>query len=293
MSNSPTPELPPPTKKYKTAVDQPPVPTSNVDPEALSDALLSAGVDLKEEENIMSLSLNTSTTATGPGYNNFHTTQSQASQRSQVPVASHTPFLELAKLKQLLDAASVDFGLNTMEADTTSMIVLRLISVACEEYLKDILQTAVTLSAHRRKRPLAAPHSELSKALRQIAQRDKDREYQRIANKLTSGAGGEGGVNGEGDDPKANSEESQYKAANATALMMTSGKRKYSWMTKDSSSSSVAGASERTRPASDGIRFREAREEPGLVLRDLLGALEEQRMGVEKTLQKGYAKLRN
>jgi hypothetical protein len=44
----------------------------------------------------------------------------------------------------------------------------------------------------------------------------------------------------------------------------------------------------------NNIRLREAREEPGIALRDLLGALEERRrIGVEKALAKGYTRLRN
>ncbi len=196
--------------------------------------------------------------------------------------------------------------------------VLKLISLACEDWIKEVVHTAVILSRHRRRSRNTGAHSEISKALRQLAQRDKDREYQRIAQKLTasngSGSGSGDGSGGKDDDKKgaggsasaALSEESQYKAANATALMMTSGKKKYSWMVGGGAGAGGAGAGkdghDRSRGAlggagnqrSDGgIRYREAREEQGLVLRDLLGAMEEQRVGVEKALQKGYARLRN
>lgn len=43
----------------------------------------------------------------------------------------------------------------------------------------------------------------------------------------------------------------------------------------------------------NGIRFREAREEPGIAVRDLLKSLETRRMGVDKTIVKGYAKLKD
>lgn len=367
-------------------------PSTNVDPDSLSDALVSAGVDLKEEENIMSLSLagtaskfqqqapthhhqqfshhhqfvnganiitSSSTAASslaaaaaasgaggtpgaGPGSNQFYSSHPgrDAVVHKQLPPPA-TPFLELKQLELILARAAADLHLlpdnptasgsnnvtsasNSNSADTSGLrsvadpAVLKLISLACEDWIKEVVHTAVILSRHRRRSRNTGAHSEISKALRQLAQRDKDREYQRIAQKLTasngSGSGSGDGSGGKDDDKKgaggsasaALSEESQYKAANATALMMTSGKKKYSWMVGGGAGAGGAGAGkdghDRSRGAlggagnqrSDGgIRYREAREEQGLVLRDLLGAMEEQRVGVEKALQKGYARLRN
>ena len=42
-----------------------------------------------------------------------------------------------------------------------------------------------------------------------------------------------------------------------------------------------------------GIKYREAREEPGIVMRDLLLALENRRVGVNNVITKGYARIRD
>ncbi|KAF5103657.1 hypothetical protein D0Z03_000129 [Geotrichum reessii] len=288
------------------------------------------------------------TSAGGAGVNQFysqHPGRDSAIHKHLPPPA--TPFLDLKQLELILARAAADlhllsdnstnagsstsaagnsFSINNTDSGGLRSVadpaVLKLISLACEDWIKEIIYTAVILSRHRRRSRNTGAHSELSKALRQLAQRDKDREYQRVAQKLTAsngsgtGSGGSGGdgSGGKDDDKKgagggagaALSEESQYKAANATALMMTSGKKKYSWMVGGGAGAGGAGAGkdghDRSRGSlggagnqrSDGgIRYREAREEQGLVLRDLLGAMEEQRVGVEKALQKGYARLRN
>lgn len=293
---------------------------NNVDPEALSDALLSAGVDLKEEETIMSLSLSSSSKPASTSYGGYSggymgsasgsgglalssttaglyggdlstgTAAAAAAAANQPPL--YTPFLELARLRVMLDAAASEHSLGANP--TNDPQVLQLISYACEEWIKDILDKAIVLSRHRR-RSRNTVHSDVGRALRGLAQKDKDTEYQRIAKKLTHQ--GPDGAKDLGDDKKtAMSEDNQYKAANATALMMTSGKRKYSWMTGGAGGGPGGGGARAIAGAqrSDGgVRFREAREEQGLVLRDLLGAMEEQRVGVERALQKGYTKLRN
>lgn len=190
-----------------------------------------------------------------------------------------------------MDTAAAELNLSPNPSDQN---VLKLISFACEEWIKDILGTAIVLSRHRR-RSRNTVHSDVARALRGIAQKDKDTEYQRIAKKLTN-QGPDTGKDGPEDKKAALSEDNLYKAANATALMMTSGKRKYSWMTGGTAGGAAGGGARAipgTQRSDSGVRFREAREEQGFVLRDLLGAMEEQRVGVERALQKGYAKLRN
>lgn len=303
---------------------------NNVDPEALSDALLSAGVDLKEEENIMSLSLSSKSAPAGyqtshhgsqylgsgisgptsglsltgmgsgglqglSGHSDITATAAGTAAPANLP-PPYTPFLELARLQVILQTAAVELGLETNGSSSGGgdPNVLKLISFACEEWIKDILGTAIMLSRHRR-RSRNTVHSDTARALRGIAQKDKDAEFQRIAKKLAN-QGPETSKELAEDKKAAMSEDNQYKAANATALMMTSGKRKYSWMTGGTPGGN-GGGGVRAIPGSQrtdgGVRFREAREEQGFVLRDLLGAMEEQRVGVEKALQKGYSKLRN
>lgn len=84
--------------------------------------------------------------------------------------------------------------------------------------------------------------------------------------------------------------------------MMTLGsKRKYSWLTEGAGGGGASGGAATTTHRATGsglrsdgsVRYREAREEQGLVVRDLLAALEHQRTGVINTVMKGYAKLRH
>lgn len=330
-SKRPSPSLPslPATKKFKgtEGLSQNGVAPgggsgNNVDPEALSDALLSAGVDLKEEENIMSLSLsstNKNTTAQGyqggyygppsnsgsypgsglGGPNDRISSSGLNADSANVNLVSalpppYTPFLELARLRVILETAASELGLEG-NGGVNDPNVLKLISIACEEWIKDILGTAIVLSRHRR-RSRNTVHSDTARALRGLAQKDKDTEYQRIAKKLTN-QGPETGKDLAEEKKAAMSEDNQYKAANATAMMMTSGKNKYSWMTGGGAGGGGGSGGPRAitggQRSDGGIRFREAREEQGFVLRDLLGAMEEQRVGVERALQKGYSKLRN
>ncbi|KAA8897388.1 hypothetical protein TRICI_006732 [Trichomonascus ciferrii] len=254
----------------------PSVPGPSMDPDQLSDALLSAGVDLKEEENLLSSSLTTE-----QQYTRAAAVQGTTPARTSPAV----DFLNSPKLLTMVRKIAAEAGVrHVFDKDNE---ITRLLSVSCQEWLTDIITSMVVLNRHRR-RSRNDVHSDISRALRNLAVKDKEAEDRRLAQKAVMGS--ESGQNGE-DKKNAVSEETQYRAANATALMMT-GKKKYSWLTGGSSSPGMRSSG--GLPRNEGnIRYREAREEPNLALRDLLGALEERRFGVEKTLVKGYAKLKN
>ncbi|CAN6674954.1 transcription initiation factor TFIID subunit 4 [Trichomonascus vanleenenianus] len=244
-------------------------PLNTVDPDQLSDALLSAGVDLKAEENYLSSTL----------------TADQASAKL-TPGALHgapNEFLVLRNLNAMIRKTTAEAGIRyTVDKEQE---ISQLVSIACQEWLSDIVTTAVMLNRHRR-RSRNDVHSEISRALRQIAIKDKESEDRRLAQKAVNG------IDSAPEEKKGGSEETQYRNANATALMMT-GKKKYSWLTGGSNAASPGRSMGIGGKNEVNIRYREAREEPQLVMRDLLGAIEDRRMGVEKTIVKGYAKLRN
>lgn len=244
-----------------------------VDPEQLSDALLSAGVDLKEEENLLSSSL----------HQDQHETKYQQQPVQQQPLVQGN-FLDLRNLNALVKKRVTAMGVKYFYDKDNELMTL--LSISCEEFLTDIVTKAAALSRHRRASRNDV-QSNISKALRNLATQERELEQQRAQQRAALGLDGAG----TGEKRKDN-EETQHRAANATALMMTSGKKKYSWL------SGGAGPGAPRTPAmraktDNNIRVREAREEPGVALRDLLGALEEQRMGTEKALIKGYARMRN
>lgn len=272
-----------------------------VDPDQLSDALLSAGVDLKEEESLLSSTLPSDAYAP-PSRPDAYRFQSYGGNMVPGQVQSGQfqsgSFLDSRNLQMQVRKTSTEMGIKYVFDRENEL--MSLISMSCQEWLRDLITSTVELSRHRR-RSRNNVHSDIARALRSIAMKDKETEDRRIATKVALGAdqggggggGGGGGSGAGGADNKKGvvSEEVQHRAANATALMMTSGKKKYSWLTGGSAGSTP------NRPGggrSDiNIRLREAREEPGLVLRDLLAALEDRRFGNEKALIKGYAKMRD
>uniref|UniRef100_A0A060T0M6 Transcription initiation factor TFIID subunit 4 n=1 Tax=Blastobotrys adeninivorans TaxID=409370 RepID=A0A060T0M6_BLAAD len=266
-------------------------PAPSMDPDQLSDALLSAGVDLKEEENLLSSSL--SIADASRQHAGMYGAGPDASAAYGRYVSPATEFLNAQILRQLVRKSASDEGVRYLSEKDSEIV--RFLSVACQEWLSDIITNAVVLNRHRR-RSRNDVHSDISRALRNIAIKDKEREERRLAERALQEsareAGGDGSEKGAKKSAAVN-EETQYRAANATAAMMT-GKKKYSWLTGGAGASPGAGAPRPGAGRSDsGINYREAREEPQLALRDLLGALEERRFGVEGALVKGYAKLRN
>ncbi|KAK9457451.1 transcription initiation factor TFIID component TAF4 [Dipodascopsis uninucleata] len=269
------------------------------DPNDFSDALVSAGVDLQEEEQLLTSSIPLRDAAnnirSGIAASTLNELDLDSNGLTELQRHRRMPFLELQ-----------------MENDA-----MVLISLACREWLSNIVTAALIAARYRRDsgaRSNASNASDVSKALRQIAIKDKEREekYQTERVDLEIRNGGTG-ISSDGDsslsrgDPERGghaSEEVMHRAANATAaLMVSGGRKKYSWMTGGSNNNaggSPGGAlsgTPSTRRDSMGtnqsLRLREAREESGLVMRDLLSVLEHERIGAEKAVAKGWAKIRD
>lgn len=240
------------------------------DPDKLSDALLSAGVDLKAEEALLNSTVNALPSRP----------QQQESNVPQGPLIINTPFLDPRQVNWFMNKICNANGLKNgfKSPQDLDASIINLMTFATEEWMKNILTNAVILSRHRRRSVKNRKRSELSVALRDLNVKAKTQEDRRQERKKRNGM--------DKTDDKEATEEIQHKATNATVAMMTGKKKKYDWMSSGGSSSKNTGGDVSTR-------FREAREEPGLVVRDLLNSLEKKRMGVEKTIAKGYAKLKD
>lgn len=254
-------------------------PQAPADPDKLADALLSSGVDLKAEEALLA-----------QGQLELPSTISSSHLYSNRSMIQLDPFLDQRNLETFINRIILANKLRTITANMEEeKQILELITCACEEWMKNILTSTTVISRHRRRatNKLNKKRSEISKALRDLALKDKAQEDSRIERKKQLGLSND-------DTEKEGSEEIQHKATNATVAMMTGGKKKkkYSWMTGGSGAG--AGASSKSGGSSGAndqtIRYREAREEQGIAVRDLLSSLEKVRMGVDKTLVKGYAK---
>ncbi|KAH3681539.1 hypothetical protein WICPIJ_007520 [Wickerhamomyces pijperi] len=242
-------------------------PTAPADPDKLSDALISAGIDVKAEEALL----------------NERSSKSKTDPNLNKPTIKITPFLDERQLAAFMHKVLQVNGFKNQDLETDPQL-LQLMTYACEDWMKGIVTNAVVLSRHRRRAiKNNKKRSELSKALRDISVNHKAQEDRRQARKKDSGID----LDNKGQDQDA----TQHIATNATVAMMTGKKsKKYSWMTGGAGG---AGGSSAKTGNEGAIRFREAREESGLAVRDLLGALDGKRIGVEKTLVKGYAKLKD
>ncbi|ODV94419.1 hypothetical protein PACTADRAFT_25432, partial [Pachysolen tannophilus NRRL Y-2460] len=251
------------------------------DQEKLTDAVLAAGIDLKAEENLLAVSSNNANAPHGSGIS-----ASKRSVRSEA-------FLNPRQLAAFMRKVAAESGLK--QIFDSEREILELISSASETYMSDIITNAVVYSRHRR-RPITSktshsstPRSDISKALREIATRQKEQEEKRVQKRIALGIDAV-----EDKQEKAGAEETLHRAANATAAMMTSSKKKkYSWMTGASGSNNNAPKTNSAIASrgDSGIRFREAREEQAVVVKDLIAALENRNIGVDKTLTKAYNKL--
>lgn len=250
-------------------------PPAPADPDKLSDALLSAGVDLKAEEALLNSTVNNLPNRLDQIQGDLNVVQK--------PIILNTPFLDPRQLSAFMSKVVNVNGIKQNFDSEDS--ILQLMTNACEDWMTNIVTNAVIISRHRRRSIKQRKRSELSKALRELAVQQKAQEDKRIQKRKNLGIDQE-------EQSKLGTEETQHKATNATVAMMTAGKKKkYSWMTGGGSG---GGGSKTTSGAPDGgIRFREAREEPGIAVRDLLSSLEKKRFGVEKVLTKGYSKLKD
>lgn len=252
---------------------------SQSDPNKMQDVLFSAGVDIREEEALLSSSVNASKS------------QNQAP-NAETP--NHPPFLHPEQLGMFMRKAckmqsfSQNFSKNPE--------VLRMMSTACEMYMKDIITNSLVISRHRRKavRVNSGRRNEVATALRTLAVAQKKEEERRVKKRIALG------LEKEDLENKMDSEETLHRASNVTAGLRAGSKKQYGWLTSSTSKPAVMGSKTYGKVATavaargdSGLRFREAREEPGIVMRDLLYALENRRNGVRNVISKGYARIRD
>ncbi|GMM31120.1 Taf4 protein [Martiniozyma asiatica (nom. inval.)] len=214
--------------------------------EALADAVLASGVNLREEEERLSSNVGLSIS------------------KRQI---EHNNFLSHPHLRHHMHSTMTAQGLPLVQIDSE---LLSTLSAACEQYMRSIVADAAVLARHRKtSKRTKGPKSEISKALKEIARKHKEKEEKRDQRKVHLGL-----VEREKDN-----EDEANRQTNLTASLMMSGKKKkYSWMSGDTAGSS----------GDSGIRYREAREEPNIVLRDLMAVLEGRRLGVKAAMTKGY-----
>lgn len=247
-------------------------PSQSMDPEELSDALHSAGVNLKEEENLLSSSLQGFT------------------QASYAPKNAEDLFLDLnglvTRIARVAQAEGVRFGAD--QGNDAILEAVGLLSASCQEWIAEILTEAAIFSRHRRMSKNDQP-SQVSRALRLLAQKDRESEQRHATLRLSLGFNEDQNAS----KKQQESEEIQHRAANDTARMMTAGKKRFSWLNAGSGGNARQAAGPVRRGNSDPLRFKEVKEEPGLVMRDLLAALEEKHMGVKRAIIKGYIKQRD
>lgn len=318
------------TKRTRNVGDEDIVAGTATDPDTLTDVIFSAGVNLSEEENLLS------STLSGQHRNDRATWQQH--RPGMAGMVSHdgstmghhgemgmgmmgpgmggptagpgaAPFVN----PLFLDPVSVIKSVrkqcqesNVRNVDRDQYIV-QLMSASCEEWLTSVIADALVLSRHRR-RSRNDVHSSVSRALRHIAMKDKEEQDRIEAEKEKQEQEQNVGPDGKAKKQQV-SEALQHRAANQTAAMMAAGSKKYSWMSSarpgvgGASAASAGGApGAGARPGTPGasgsgsrksdIRYREAKEEPGIVLRDLLAAIEDRRFGVEKSLTKGYLRIK-
>lgn len=293
------------------------------DPTKLNDALAAAGVDIQQEEELLMQQ--------HAHRNKVYTTQQQLLlKQKQQQAQRQSPFLNPYHLASFMQKAARDNGVQQNFLQDGEL--LELMSAACENWISTLSTKTIILSRHRRRgiptliegkgsnkrgsnsTTPSTQRSEISRELRNLAARQKEQEEKRVQKRIALGL--ENGSTGESENGKAGAEETLHRAANATATMMTmTGRKKYSWMTAGPSgggagSGAGAGAGDdsgnggesegKTKQSSiiairgdNGLRYREIRTGKSVTMKDLLGALEDERMGVDKALIKGYAKLKD
>jgi len=273
------------------------------DPTKLNDAIAAAGVDIQQEEELL---------LRQQQHRNFGV-------RHNGKVVKLPPFLNSYHVAAFMNKVAKENGIQQNFLQDAEL--LELVSTACEYWLSNIINKTIILSQHRRrgipqnlikrsqdKKSLPSiPRSELSKELRNLAVKQKELEEKRVNKRIMLGL--EKTSNDPNDpanaDGKAGAEETLHRAANATAAMMTMnpGRKKYSWMTAGSSANSESKVGAET-PAKgkqssiitargdNGLRFREIRSGNSVNMKDLLTAIEDERIGTFKAVMKGYAKLK-
>lgn len=282
------------------------------DPSKLNDALAAAGVDIQREEELLSIQNNRTAI-------NLH--QQQFANRQRQTFGPMGSFLHPYHVALFMNRTARENGVAQNFMVDPEM--LDFMSAACKEWLSSIVMKTIALARHRRRgipafnnkngnsggKPKSIPplqRSEVSKELRNLALRQKEQEERRVAKRLALGLEKSDDVAPETGN-KVGAEETLHRAANATAAMMTMNpsRKKYSWMTSGASDGGDAGKASPAKDSSskqsslistrgdNGLRYREIRTGNMVTTKDLLGVLEDERMGTSKALIKGYAKLKD
>lgn len=280
------------------------------DPDQYKDAIHAAGVDILREEELLSTNYNR-----GP----LSIQQQQLANRQRQLYGLANAFIQPYHVGLFMNRVARENGVfQNFLADPE---MLEFMSAACKEWLLNIVTKTVILARHRRRgipalvqsrgnQKLKLPpsqRSEVSKELRNIALRHKEQEEARVAKRLALGIENKDEVAPETSN-KSGAEETLHRAANATAAMMTGGssaRKKYSWMKAGANGSGDdgkqgagkdGGAKQSSLLASrgdNGLRYREIRTGNMVTTKDLLGVLEDERVGTSKAVVKGYAKLKD
>lgn len=273
---------------------------TQTDPNKMQDVLLSAGVDIREEEALLTGSV---TATRNQAKNNSNTggggSSSGNGSNNSMTVPPHLPFLHPDQLSKFMKRVSKEhhFDHNYLKNLTKNNgEILNMVSTSCETYMRDIITNALIISRHRRRgvQLNTGRRSEVAIALKSIAQSQKKEEERRLKKRIALG------LEKEDLENKVDSEETLHRASNVTAGLRAGTKKQYGWLTASvakpttSTIKSVGKiANEIAARGESGLRFREAREEPGIVMRDLLFALENRRNGVHNVITKGYARIRD
>ncbi|GEQ71992.1 hypothetical protein JCM33374_g5678 [Metschnikowia sp. JCM 33374] len=281
------------------------------DPSKLNDALAVSGVDLQREEELLSTNYNRSAL-------NLH--QQQLANRQRQTYGQLNAFLHPYHVALFMNRTARENGV--MQNFMVDPEMLEFMSSACKEWLSNIVTKTVALAKHRRrgipafnpknrvagKQKISPPsqRSEVSKELRNLALKQKELEERRVAKRALLGLEKSDEVAPDSAN-KAGAEETLHRAANATAAMMTMNpsRKKYSWMTSGAGNSADESKSNGNKDSTskqsslissrgdNGLRYREIRTGNMISSKDLLGVLEDERIGTSKAVVKGYARLKD
>ncbi|KAG5419192.1 TAF4 [Candida metapsilosis] len=278
------------------------------DSSKLNDAIAAAGVDIHAEEELLL-------------QQQLARKNEAANERTDIQRSPKvSTFLNPYHLAAFLGKVAKSRQVNQNFLEDGDM--LNLMSGACEAWISHIASKAITISRHRRRGGVlttskkngtssSSQRSAVSRELRNLAVKQKELEEKRVNKRIALGIERSANdQNGEDGDNKAGADETLHRAANATAAMMTIGKKKYSWMNSSANGGGGSTATDKEGKSGtgsnrskqspliaargdSGLRYREVRAGNSIVLKDLLGAIENERRGTQAAVTKGYAKLRD
>lgn len=291
------------------------------DPNKMQDVLLSAGVDIKQEEAILNSTVYNKQQQSlyqmnnnNNGYNYNSNNNLINNNMNNIIIPPHPPFLHPDQVLDFMKKVTkeqffqINNSLNNItnnnnsNTNTTSRKelddVIQLISSSCEHYIRDIITQTIIISRHRRSGVNwnNGQRSEIQTNLRLIALQMKKDEDKRLKKRITLG------LEKENLDSNIDSQETLHRASNVTATLRAGTKKQYGWLKAASINKPINNtnkslgkiANEIVARGEIGLKFKDAREEPGIVMRDLLFALENRHFqGVQTILSKGYSRIRD